>query len=43
MTTKQDLVIFYSEFTKIKDFDLVEDKVDGFIGALKVALKENEK
>lgn len=43
MTTKQDLVMFYSEFTEIKDFDLVEDKIDGFIGALKAALKENEK
>lgn len=43
MTTKQDLVMFYSEFNKIKDLDLAEEKIDRFIYALKIALKENEK
>ena len=43
MTTKQDLVMFYSEFNKIKDLDLAEEKIDRFIDTLKVVLKENEK
>ena len=43
MTTKQDLVMFYSEFNKIKDFDLAEEKLDRFINTLKAALKENER
>ena len=43
MTTKQDLVMFYSEFNKIKDFDLAEEKIDRFIYTLKTALKENER
>lgn len=43
MTTKQDLVMFYSEFTKIKDLDLAEEKLDRFINTLKAALKENER
>ena len=43
MTTKQDLVMFYSEFNRIKDFDLAEEKLDRFINTLKAALKENER
>lgn len=43
MTTKQDLVMFYSEYNKVKDLDLAEEKIDGFINALKAALKENDK
>ena len=43
MTTKQELVMFYSEFNKIKDFDLAEEKLDRFINTLKAALKENER
>ena len=43
MTTKQDLVMFYSELNKIKDLDLAEEKLDRFINTLKVALKENER
>ena len=43
MTTKQDLIMFYSEFNKIKDFDLAEEKLDRFINTLKAALKENER
>ena len=43
MTTKQDLVMFYSELNKIKDLDLAEEKIDRFIYALKTALKENER
>ena len=43
MTTKQDLVMFYSELNKIKDFDLAEEKIDRFINTLKAALKENER
>ena len=43
MTTKQDLVMFYSEFNKIKDFDLAEEKLDRFINTFKAALKENER
>lgn len=43
MTTKQDLVMFYSEFNKMKDLDLAEEKIDRFIHALKTALKKNER
>ena len=43
MTTKQDLVMFYSELNKIKDLDLAEEKIDRFINTLKAALKENER
>ena len=43
MTTKQDLVMFYSELNKIKDLDLAEEKIDRFIYALKTAFKENKK
>ena len=43
MTTKQDLVMFYSELNKIKDLDLAEEKIDRFIYTLKTALKENER
>ena len=43
MTTKQDLVVFYSEFNKIKDFHLAEEKLDRFMNTLKAALKENER
>ncbi len=43
MTTKQDLVMFYSELNKIKDLDLAEQKIDRFINTLKAALKENER
>lgn len=43
MRTKQDLVMFYSELNKIKDFDLAEEKLDRFINTLKAALKENER
>ena len=34
MTTKQDLIIFYSELNKIKDFDEAEKKIDRFINTL---------
>ena len=43
MTTKQDLIMFYSEFNKIKDLDLAEEKIDRSIYTLKTALKENER
>ena len=43
MTTKQDLVMFYSELNKIKDLDLAEQKIDRFVNTLKAALKENER
>lgn len=43
MTTKQDLIIFYSELNKIKDFDEAENKIDRFINTLSEALKFNDK
>ena len=43
MTTKQDLIIFYSELNKIKDFDEAERKIDRFINTLSEALKFNDK
>lgn len=43
MTTKQDLVMFYSEFNKIKDFDEAEIKIDRFINTLEKALLIDKK
>lgn len=43
MTTKQDLIIFYSELNKIKDLSEAEKRIDKFIETLKSALKTNEK
>ena len=43
MTTKQELVMFYSEYNKVKDLDLAEEKIDYFINALRAAFKENNK
>ena len=34
MTTKFDLVTFYSEFNKIKDFEELEEKMDRFLQTL---------
>ena len=38
MTTKQDLIIFYSELNKIKDFDEAETKINRFLETLEKAL-----
>ncbi len=43
MTTKQDLVVFYSELNKIKDFNEAESRVDRFINTLTEALILNKK
>ncbi|WP_300392980.1 HU family DNA-binding protein [Fusobacterium sp.] len=43
MTTKQDLIIFYSELNKIKDFNEAEKRIDRFINTLFEALKFNDK
>ena len=43
MTTKQDLIIFYSELNNIKDFDEAERRIDRFINTLSEALKNNNK
>ena len=43
MTTKFDLVTFYSEFNKIKDFEESEEKIDRFLEALEKALKIDKK
>lgn len=43
MTAKKDLIIFYSEFNKIKDFDEAENKIDRFINTLEAALLQNDK
>lgn len=43
MTTKQDLVIFYSEINKIKDFDEAERKIDRFLDTLEKALLIDKK
>lgn len=43
MTTKQDLIIFYSELNNIKDFDEAEKRIDRFINTLSEALKNNNK
>ena len=43
MTTKKDLIIFYSELNKIKDFDEAERKIERFINTLSEALKLNDK
>lgn len=34
MTTKYDLIIFYSELNKIKDFNEAENRIDRFINTL---------
>ena len=38
MTTKYDLVSFYSEFNNIKDFEEAEKKIDRFLETLEKAL-----
>ena len=43
MTTKKDLIIFYSELNKIKDFHEAERKIERFINTLSEALKLNDK
>ena len=43
MTTKKDLIIFYSELNKIKDFDEAERKIERFVNTLSEALKLNDK
>ena len=43
MTTKKDLIIFYSELNKIKDFDEAERKIERFINTLETAFMTNEK
>ena len=43
MTTKFDLVTFYSEFNKIKDFEESEEKIDRFLETLEKALKIDNK
>ena len=43
MTTKFDLITFYSEFNKIKDFEESEEKIDRFLEALEKALKIDNK
>ena len=43
MTTKQDLIMFYSEINRIKDFDEAERKIDRFINTLSESLKFNNK
>ena len=39
MTTKQDLIIFYSELNRIKDLDEAERKIDKFINTLSEHLR----
>lgn len=41
MTTKQELIEFYSEYNNI-DLKTAEKKIDYFINAMKKALSENE-
>ena len=43
MTTKQDLIIFYSELNGIKDLDEAEKRIDRFINTLSEALKTDDK
>ena len=43
MTTKFDLITFYSEFNKIKDFEESEEKIDRFLETLEKALKIDNK
>ncbi len=43
MTTKFDLVTFYSEFNKIKDFEESEEKIDRFLETLEKALKTDKR
>ena len=43
MTTKQDLIIFYSELNGIKDLEEVERRIDKFINTLEAAFMTNEK
>ena len=43
MTTKFDLVTFYSEFNKIKDFEESEEKINRFLEILEKALKIDKK
>ena len=43
MTTKFDLVTFYSEFNKIKDFEEAEEKIDRFLETLEKALKVDKR
>ena len=43
MTTKFDLVTFYSKFNKIKDFEESEEKIDRFLETLEKALKIDNK
>ena len=43
MTTKMDIVAFYSELHNIKDFTKAESKIDRFINTLETAFMTNEK
>ena len=43
MTTKQDLIIFYSELNGIKDLDEAEKRIDRFINTLSESLKTDDK
>lgn len=43
MTTKQDLIIFYSELNGIKDLDEAERRIDKFINTLSEALRLDNK
>lgn len=43
MKIKFDLVVFYSEFNKIKDFEESEEKIDRFFKTLEKDLKFGKK